>query len=46
MDRARKSSWTPAEDNVIRDLHNELGSRWTTIAKYLPGRYVSASYLN
>lgn len=30
--------WTPEEDQLVVDRINEIGTRWATIAKYVPGR--------
>ncbi|GLD95927.1 hypothetical protein PINS_up004605 [Pythium insidiosum] len=34
----RSAAWTPAEDEQLRALHDELGDKWATIASRLPGR--------
>ncbi|RLN23515.1 hypothetical protein C2845_PM07G16810 [Panicum miliaceum] len=34
----RRGSITPAEDAVIRELHANLGNKWSKIAAHLPGR--------
>lgn len=34
--------WTPAEDEKLLQLHNEIGRSWTKIAKFLPGRTENA----
>ncbi|GAB0491266.1 hypothetical protein MMPV_002518 [Pyropia vietnamensis] len=34
----RRLAWTPVEDAVLVEAHAKLGSRWSTIAKLLPGR--------
>jgi hypothetical protein len=33
-----KGPWTPEEDLILYEKHEELGNRWTEIAKFLPGR--------
>lgn len=30
--------WTDAEDEILDDLYQEFGSKWTTIAEYFPNR--------
>jgi hypothetical protein len=32
------SEWSPNEDALACRLHNSLGSKWATIARFLPGR--------
>ncbi|OHT09275.1 Myb-like DNA-binding domain containing protein [Tritrichomonas foetus] len=34
----KKMPWTAEEDNLIYQQHKTLGSKWSTIAKMLPGR--------
>ncbi|KAJ9549154.1 hypothetical protein OSB04_021697 [Centaurea solstitialis] len=34
----KHGNFTEAEDNIIMDLHNKLGNKWSTIATNLPGR--------
>lgn len=34
----RKDTWSIDEDQTIIELHSKLGSRWSEIAKMLPGR--------
>ncbi|MDR2371805.1 MAG: hypothetical protein LBD60_01505 [Puniceicoccales bacterium] len=39
LDPARSSlSWTPKEDALLQEKIKVLGSRWTLVAKFLPGR--------
>ena len=33
-----KGSWTPEEDNILRDKRQQYGRKWSKIASYLPGR--------
>jgi hypothetical protein len=33
-----KSDWSPAEDNVLVQMHGQLGNKWSKIAEVLPGR--------
>jgi hypothetical protein len=35
---ARKSRWTPDEDERLRALHRELSNDWAKIALGVPGR--------
>lgn len=34
----RKGNWTPEEDQIITKLYEKYGSKWTQIAKHIPGR--------
>ncbi|KAG6891060.1 hypothetical protein C0995_014149 [Termitomyces sp. Mi166 len=34
----KKSAWTAAEDDLLVSLYNTLGSKWSTIARGIPGR--------
>ncbi|CAF0713533.1 unnamed protein product [Brachionus calyciflorus] len=34
----KKTAWTEAEDQLLYDLHLQMGNKWAEIAKYLPGR--------
>jgi hypothetical protein len=34
----RLSEWSPLEDALACRLHDSLGSKWATIARFLPGR--------
>lgn len=34
----KKGAWSPAEDEMLVDLHKTIGNRWSEIAKHLPGR--------
>ncbi|MFS7978108.1 putative transcription factor MYB-HB-like family [Helianthus anomalus] len=34
----RRGNFSQEEDELILDLHQSLGNRWSTIAKHLPGR--------
>ncbi|KAJ9549246.1 hypothetical protein OSB04_021789 [Centaurea solstitialis] len=34
----KHGNFTEAEDNIIMDLRNKLGNKWSTIARNLPGR--------
>lgn len=36
--RLNKGAWTKAEDELIMQKYEELGSRWVTIAQYFPDR--------
>jgi hypothetical protein len=33
-----KEKWTPAEDTLLVEAHARLGSRWSALARLLPGR--------
>lgn len=34
----KKEAWTKEEDNIVISSHQKIGSRWSEIAKLLPGR--------
>lgn len=34
----KKSAWTRDEDNLIRTMHEKLGSQWSQYVPFLPGR--------
>lgn len=34
----KKVQWTPEEDNLIFTQHKQIGPKWSTIAKMIPGR--------
>lgn len=34
----KKDTWLPQEDLKIIEMHRSIGSRWSEIAKHLPGR--------
>ena len=36
--RVKRGNWTAEEDRLILELYDVVGSRWTEMAKYLPGR--------
>ncbi|EGG16489.1 myb domain-containing protein [Cavenderia fasciculata] len=38
----RKTNWTPEEDRLIIESHQELGNKWTAISKLLDGRPANA----
>jgi hypothetical protein len=33
-----KHEWTPEEELLVMDLHQQFGNQWTKIASFLPGR--------
>jgi hypothetical protein len=35
------TDWTEREDQLLHDLHEEFGNKWSSIAQNLPGRYSS-----
>lgn len=34
----KKTAWTPDEDRLLLDLFQQLGSKWSAIAREIPGR--------
>ena len=34
----KKGDWTPEEDKIMFEMQQQIGSQWTKIAEYLPGR--------
>lgn len=34
----KKTAWTPDEDKLLLDLHEQYGTKWSTIARSIPGR--------
>lgn len=34
----RRDAWTPSEDQIVVKEHKTLGSKWSEIARALPGR--------
>ncbi|XP_028761560.1 transcription factor MYB4-like [Neltuma alba] len=34
----RRGNYTPQEEDIIIELHKQLGNRWSSIAAHLPGR--------
>lgn len=36
--RLKKTAWTPAEDHLLTTLYSQHGSKWSTIARQIPGR--------
>jgi hypothetical protein len=35
------TQWTPLEDELLFQLHEELGNKWSAISHKIPGRYLS-----
>ena len=33
-----KAPWTPEEDEMLKDLHEQLGNKWALIAQHMKGR--------
>ncbi|XP_052190009.1 transcription factor MYB98-like [Diospyros lotus] len=38
----KKETWTEEEDRLLIEVHKELGNKWASIAKMLPGRSENA----
>jgi hypothetical protein len=36
--KRKDSQWTSEEDDVLLEAYDEVGNKWTCIAKLLPGR--------
>mmetsp|Transcript_9944 Transcript_9944/g.20895 ORF Transcript_9944/g.20895 Transcript_9944/m.20895 type:complete len:475 (+) Transcript_9944:107-1531(+) len=36
--KLKRGEWTDGEEALLIGIHNEVGNKWTLIAKYLPGR--------
>lgn len=36
--RIKKEDWSEEEDHKILELYSKIGSKWSEISKYLPGR--------
>ncbi|PPQ62741.1 hypothetical protein CVT24_000435, partial [Panaeolus cyanescens] len=34
----KKSAWTPQEDKLLLQLYDQLGGKWSVIARHVPGR--------
>jgi len=34
----KKEAWTAEEQQLVVDLHKQMGNKWAEIAKHLPGR--------
>ena len=38
VESVKKGDWTPEEDKIMFEMQQQIGSQWTKIAEYLPGR--------
>lgn len=34
------TEWSEREDQLLHDLHEEYGNKWSSISQNLPGRYI------